>query len=181
MKGIVFTEFMDFVEQGHGADMVDDMVEMSDLPSGGAYTSVGTYPHTEMGELVGSLTKLSGMRAETVLIDFGKHLSRRFARSFPGFFSERTGLFDFLESVDGHIHVEVRKLYPDAELPGFVVNSRTDREMQFDYTSCRPLGALAKGLILGAAEHYGEKITIGEQAHAEANRRFVRFSIERVH
>lgn len=181
MKGVVFTEFMSFVEDGYGADMVDDVVEMSDLPSGGAYTSVGTYPHTEMYELVGSLTKLSGAHMESVLVEFGRHLSRRFARSFPNFFSERNGLFDFLTSVDGHIHVEVRKLYPDAELPSFVVNSVDEQRMEFDYSSCRPLGSLAKGLIMGAAEHFGENVDIGEATHAEADRRFVRFTIQRVH
>ncbi len=181
MKGVVFTEFMSFVEDGYGIDMVDNVVEMSDLPSGGAYTSVGTYPHTEMYELVGSLTKLSGARLENILVKFGQHLSRRFARSFPNFFSERTGLFDFLSSVDGHIHVEVRKLYPDAELPSFVVNSVDERRMEFDYSSCRPLGSLAKGLIMGAAEHYGENVEIGEAAHEQADRRFVRFTIQRTH
>lgn len=48
MKGMVFTEFLDFVAARFGDDMVDDIVEASPLESGGAYTAVGTYSHGEM-------------------------------------------------------------------------------------------------------------------------------------
>ena len=53
MKGMVFTEFLDFVGETFGGDMVDDIIEVSELPSGGAYTSVGTYSHGEMAALCG--------------------------------------------------------------------------------------------------------------------------------
>lgn len=39
MKGIVFTEFLDFVGARYGADMVDD-IEDARLSNGGASTSV---------------------------------------------------------------------------------------------------------------------------------------------
>ena len=45
MKGIVFTEFLEMVEDKFSADMVDDIIDDCDLASGGAYTAVGTYPH----------------------------------------------------------------------------------------------------------------------------------------
>ncbi|MBA1333177.1 heme transporter CcmB, partial [Candidatus Endoriftia persephone str. Guaymas] len=43
MKGIVFSKFIEFVEERFSPEMADDIIESSDLPSGGAYTSVGTY------------------------------------------------------------------------------------------------------------------------------------------
>lgn len=52
MKGIVFSEFMDLVEESFGLEMIDELIEQSDLPSGGSYTAVGTYPHGEMLTLV---------------------------------------------------------------------------------------------------------------------------------
>jgi hypothetical protein len=48
MKGMVFTEFLEMVEAKFSADMVDDIISDSDLPNGGAYTSVGTYDHSEL-------------------------------------------------------------------------------------------------------------------------------------
>ncbi|MEM7313613.1 MAG: heme NO-binding domain-containing protein, partial [Planctomycetota bacterium] len=57
MKGMVFTEFQEMVEDEFGFDVYDEIVEASDLPSGAAYTAVGTYDHTEMLSLVTNLSK----------------------------------------------------------------------------------------------------------------------------
>lgn len=119
MKGMVFTELLGFVEQTYGEDAVDDLIEGSDLPSGGAYTAVGTYDHREMQSLVTTLAAQSNTPPNELLSLFGQHLIQRFKASFPDFFKTAATLFDFLESIDNHIHVEVRKLYPDAELPEF--------------------------------------------------------------
>lgn len=48
MKGIVFVEFLEMVESTFSAEMADDIIDACDLSSGGAYTSVGTYPHSEI-------------------------------------------------------------------------------------------------------------------------------------
>ena len=56
MKGIVFKEFIDMVEATFGEEMLDTVIENSDLPSGGVYTSVGTYPHTELVAMVVTLS-----------------------------------------------------------------------------------------------------------------------------
>lgn len=42
MKGLVFTEFLDFVAALRGGDMVDDVIDDCRLPNGGAYTALGT-------------------------------------------------------------------------------------------------------------------------------------------
>jgi len=42
MKGIVFTEFLDLVEEKFGMEMVDKIITQSELESEGAYTAVGT-------------------------------------------------------------------------------------------------------------------------------------------
>lgn len=39
MKGIVFREFIDMVESTFGEDISDEIIEESDLPSGGSYTA----------------------------------------------------------------------------------------------------------------------------------------------
>ena len=56
MKGIVFTEFLDLVEEKFGLEMVDDIINSSDLLSGGAYTSIGTYDFAEMHQLITHLS-----------------------------------------------------------------------------------------------------------------------------
>ena len=57
MKGIVFTEFLEMVEETFGLETVDTIIENSNLPSEGIYTSVGTYDFNEMVSLITALHK----------------------------------------------------------------------------------------------------------------------------
>lgn len=179
MKGVVFTEFLDFVAARFGEDMVDDIIDASDLPSGGAYTAVGTYSHAEMASLGGALAARSGLPIPALLRDFGEHLSARFAKHYPAFFSRSSELFDFLESIEGHIHVEVRKLYPDAELPSFTIESRAPDRLVMLYRSPRHLEALAEGLILGSARQFGVAVRVRHEPLEASDGEGARFVIER--
>jgi len=42
MKGVVFTEFFEFVEGRFSPEIAEQIIESSALPSKGIYTSVGT-------------------------------------------------------------------------------------------------------------------------------------------
>lgn len=155
MKGVVFTEFLSFVAERYGDDAVDDIVESSPLASGGAYTAVGTYSHEELAALCRALSERTGEHPTGLVRQFGMHLSDAFAKGYPSFFSRSASFFDFLESIEAHIHVEVRKLYPDAELPTFMVEERTPARLVLLYRSPRRMAALAEGLIAGTARRFG--------------------------
>lgn len=178
MKGLVFTEFLEMVEAAWSYEMVDRIVDEANLPSRGAYTAVGTYDHAEMWSLVTRLSHASGQAVPDLLQAFGRHLAGRFTHSHPQFFSAPS-LFDFLASVDAVIHVEVRKLYPDAELPHFEVAERTPERLLLVYRSPRHFGDLAEGLILGAARHFGESVRISRETVSEASGSHIRFMVER--
>ena len=51
MKGIVFTEFLDLVEERFGLEMVDAIISQSKLESKGVYTSIGTYSFSELSNV----------------------------------------------------------------------------------------------------------------------------------
>ena len=57
MKGMVFTEFLEMVEDKFSPEVADQIIEQANLRSGGIYTSVGTYDHGEMIELVSASAK----------------------------------------------------------------------------------------------------------------------------
>ncbi|WP_309383905.1 heme NO-binding domain-containing protein [Cerasicoccus frondis] len=160
MKGMVFTELLDMVEDKFGIDMVDSILEDADLPvSHGAYTAVGTYPHEEIVSIVMQLSKHSGLPPDALLKVFGEHLFARFHGAYPQFFSGSTSSFDFLQNIDQYIHVEVRKLYPDAELPAFDCE-RNGNQLKMVYTSTRHMESFAEGLIRGCLSHFGEEADI---------------------
>ena len=160
MKGIVFAEFIELVEDKFGFDMADEIIEEANLPSGGAYTSVGTYDHQEMLELVTHLSQKTGIPAEDLVKTFGEHLLGRFTEGYPMFFENVSSCFEFLDTIENKVHVEVKKLYPEAELPTFDSEIISDHQMRLTYTSKRPFSALAYGLIKGSATYFNEQIEI---------------------
>ena len=180
MKGVVFTEFLGFVGDRLGDDMVDDIIGDCDLPHGGAYTSVGTYAHGEMVALCTALSRRSALPVRDLMIGFGDHLSSRFVTLFPTFFSRAPTLFDFLTSVESYIHVEVRKLYPDAELPRFHIAERSRTRLVMDYHSQRRFDALALGLLIGAARHYDVEARIADEPLPDDEGPATRFTIDLV-
>src|SRR5439155_1467318 len=95
------------------------IVEVSGVPSGGSYTAVGTYDHGELIALVAALSRATGLAIPVLVREFGRHLFRRFVELYPRFFSGVGSAFDFLMGIEMHIHTEVKKLDPDAELPSF--------------------------------------------------------------
>ena len=180
MKGIVFTEFLGFVRDHHGEDMVDDIIDASELASGGAYTAVGTYHHGEMLALCSALAERTGESVAALVRLFGDRLSDTFARTHPAFFERAGNLFEFLASIEGHIHVEVRKLYPEAELPTFTVESRTPTRIVLLYRSPRRLGHLSEGLIQGSARQYGVQVLVTSETIAGSDAQAVRFTVDLV-
>lgn len=178
MKGIVFTEFLELVGRKYGVEMMDLIIESADLPSGGAYTAVGTYDHREMLTLVKNLSAATLVPVPDLLRSYGEHLFARFSVRYPRFFDGITSCFEFLDRIEGHIHVEVRKLYPDADLPSIDVDWRTEDRIQLFYTSTRPFAALAEGLMRGAIAHFGEEIAVRE-LDAAADGTFIRFELTR--
>lgn len=160
MKGIVFTEFIELVEGRFSVELAEKLLESTDLPSGGIYTSVGTYDSAEMVALVSRLSVLVGVPVPDLLREFGQHMFRRFLEKFPAFFEGVVSAPDFLERVDGFVHVEVRKLYPDAELPGFWCERPSPGLLEMTYRSQRNMPDLAEGLIRACYAHFGQEVTI---------------------
>ena len=160
MKGIVFREFIDMIEDEFSPETADAIIRASDLSTSGAYTSVGTYPHSEMVTLVSNLSTQTGQPVPALLHDFGRHLFKRFTLIHPQYVTNYRSAFELLQQLDGNIHVEVKKLYSDAELPSFRYEELPDGGMHFDYCSHRALADFAEGLIAGCIEYFGQTITI---------------------
>lgn len=167
MKGIVFTEFFDMIEQEFGYEMVDTLLNESELSSGGTYTSVGTYSHKEMVNLLVTLNHKTQVPIPQLLQAFGRYLFQRFTKTYSHLITKAPDAFTFLGSIHNYIHVEVRKLYPDAELPHFDIEQPDDNTLIMHYSSGRSMGDLAYGLIEGAMQHYGEKATITQEVLSE--------------
>lgn len=163
MKGMVFTSFLEMVENKFSLGIVDQIIESSDLPSGGSYTSVGTYDHNEMIQLIVQLSQRTNIPVTDLIITFGEYLFTQLIELHPQFIQENNSVFSFLQKVDSYIHVEVRKLYPGAELPAFEYDTSVPGTLIMTYRSSRPFADLAEGLIMGCIQYYGEQISIARE------------------
>jgi hypothetical protein len=179
MKGVVFTEFLDMVADRFSPDMVEDIIEDAQLPSGGAYTSVGTYPHEEMVAMVVALSKRSNIAVPDLLKLYGEHLFSRFVVAYPSFFTPKIGAFEFLAGIEDVIHAEVLKLYPDAQLPRFQVEYQDGQKLVLVYQSPRHFEDLAEGLIHGCLSHFGEPIGVERELVEKDGQRLERFVMTR--
>ena len=176
MKGVIFTEFLEMVDQKFSPELTESLIEKADLESGAAYTAVGTYDYREIVKLVILLAEKTNGSAAELQQTFGEYLFQRLATMYPGFFKEVNDAFSFLERLDDTIHVEVLKLYPDAELPQFEDHRLDPNTLELVYRSARPFADLAEGLIRGCIAHFGEAIDLAREDLAfspETKTRFV--------
>ncbi len=167
MKGIVFSEFLDMVEDLFSVETSERLIDEVKLPSGGAYTTVGTYDTQEMVDLVTKLSEITAISVPDLLKTFGHHLLMRFAEIFPVFFEDVTSTLEFLPLVESYVHLEVKKLYSDAELPSFTCVSPTPDRLEMTYRSANNLPDLAEGLILGTADYFNERVEVRRESIPE--------------
>lgn len=146
MKGVLFNIVEEVVSEVLSEDVWDDVVERSGV--GGAYTSLGNYPDSELNDIVGEVAAeadLSGNETLRVAGQLGfKHLVARAPHLVEPYSSWR----ELLAALDDIIHPEVLKIYPDADVPRFAVSEDGD-DLIVEYSSTRALCALADGLIVG--------------------------------
>ena len=160
MKGIVFTEFLELVETKFGLEVVDEIIEQSNLPSGGVYTAVGTYDFAEMLSLLTVLSEKTSISIDDLLKVYGDHFFGVLRASYPSLLQQYNDPIALLASIENHIHVEVRKIYPDAELPTFEVVEKTANSLIMIYASSRAMHSFGLGLMHQAFDHFNKKAEI---------------------
>ena len=160
MKGIVFTEFLDLVELKYGLEMVDTIISSSNLESNAIYTSIGTYKFSEMLQLLQHLSKNTDISIDNLLLTYGEHFFSVLEQSYPGLINSYKDPIEMLSSIENHIHIEVQKIYPDAELPTFIVEEKTKNSLIMIYKSSRAMHHFGLGLMNKTFEHFNSTAEI---------------------
>ncbi len=177
MKGLIFKELISMMEGAVGEDTTEEILDSLDLKSGAAYTSTGTYDHNEVIGIVTKLSQVSGIEGGDLVKSFGKHLLRSFSKLHPDYF-EKPNALELFKSIDNYIHVEVKKLNPDAELPRIDVEELDEKSFTITYNSERPFAQLAQGLIEETCIHFNESYKISSESVEDPCHR--KFLLERI-
>ncbi|WP_417525694.1 heme NO-binding domain-containing protein [Marinovum sp.] len=175
MKGLVFTELLSMAEQALGEAAVDDILDGLDLETDGAYSAVGNYPCGELMRIVGAISDHTAIPVPELQRQFGRWVHGQFVKGYPAFFEDKSNALAMLDAIENEVHVEVRKLYPDAELPSFETEWHGPRALTMTYRSDRPLVPFCHGMIEACVAHFDQpaEITVTEfGSHAARAARF---------
>jgi hypothetical protein len=157
MKGVVFNIFEDFIVEGWGEEAYEALLDACPLHTKEPFVGPGTYPDTDLIMLVTRACQRFGVEAPDALRLFGTFMFPELAGRFSTFVEGHTAK-SFLMSVHDVIHVEVRKLFPDAVTPSFHYEDPGGDELVIHYSSKRQLCFLMEGLLDGVGEHFGVTI-----------------------
>lgn len=161
MKGVLFNVVEDVVTEAMSADAWDDIIDQAGVH--GTYTSLGNYDDADLLSIVDATADAVDLDVGDTLRLSGRvgfaHLVKRAPHLLDGFDDWQS----VLASLDEIIHPEVRKIYPDAEVPGFATEP-IDGGLLVTYTSRRGLCALADGLILGAGSWFDATLTVTHES-----------------
>jgi hypothetical protein len=174
MKGILFTEFLRFVDHTLGEDVVDRL----EAEGHRGYISLDTYDPDRMQALVGRTAALVDTPPATLLCRFGTQLFGRFASLYPVFFSDVDSTIGFIAGIEMFVHNELHKLYGDVEFPALVCHQTAPGRLEMTYRSRRHLADLAEGLVRGCIAHFGDPIEVRrEDLPPEQGEQVVRFTL----
>jgi hypothetical protein len=159
MKGVVFTELIEFTENEYGFDVVDEIL-IDENGDDKIFTQAGNYSFDELVALFVALSKETGESIENLLYNFGVYLFGRLAKMASFLMDSSSSSIEAISKVDTYIHIEVKKLYPDADLPDFRVVEHKEDLLKIEYSSEKNLQPFAKGLMVGCGKHFGEELNI---------------------
>jgi len=151
---------MELVESRWGFDEVDRMIDAARLDHDGTYVATGTYDHAELVRMVAALSRSVGVPVPDLVRAFGEHLFTEFVERYAMFFADVSDCRSFLERVHDVIHIDVRKLHPDAELPSLRCERHADGSLDVHSRPRRHFADLAEGLIIGCIRHFGEPLDV---------------------
>lgn len=170
MKGIIFTELLEYIEENFGFDVLDKIIEDANLDNNGAYTQAGNYEFGELLKLIVAMSEESGIELPKLLEIFGEHLFLKLTALKPNLKSQFNSCIDLIANVDDIIHPEVEKLYTGADLPTFNKVERSENTLVIDYVSNKPLEHLAIGLMRGCAKEFNQELDLSFESLPDAIR-----------
>lgn len=158
MKGIVFNLFEEFITEKFGEGKYEEILSGCNLKTKEPFVGPGSYPDEDLLEIVGKTVQATGIPLPDALGSFGRFCFPKLAERFPAFVTPYNHPKPFLKTVDSVIHIEVRKLYRDAEPPSFTFEEPSPDTLIMRYHSKRKLCLFMEGMIEGVAEYYKSPI-----------------------
>ncbi len=160
MKGVIFLKLEEFVDETFGDMAWDNILNIADVASDGAYTSIALYDDEEFFSIVKTLCEEHGLKMKEAQFAFGQWIHDKLIAIAPKDVHQITDTFTFLRAVNDVIHIEVMKIHPDAILPEFIFLEETETKLLMEYKSPRGLCYFCEGIINALINRLHENISV---------------------
>jgi predicted hydrocarbon binding protein len=162
MKGAIFTGFAEYVEKEFGLNVWQQTLDNCELASQGEYLATELYDDDEFVTIVDALAARTDKTREALYREFGHYFFPFLMSMAIKHVENITHLFDFMRAVDNVIHIEVQKSDALAYTPTLLYDQPQENVLIIRYLSHRKMCHFAEGLILGAAEHFQQSVTLSQ-------------------
>jgi predicted hydrocarbon binding protein len=162
MHGIVLHGLKTFVTDVYDEDAWDAILEDTGIAPQ-IYVPVTDYDDEDVFAIVGAAAELTGEEPADLLYEFGRYVVPTLVQTY-GVHVEQdwTGL-DLIANVETYIHEALRaKQLSEFTPPGLQTKRVDEDRVLVRYTSDRELCDLAKGLLQGVGDYYGENLAVSE-------------------
>mgnify|MGYP001797273030 CR=1 FL=1 len=179
MIGFVFREFVDFVETKFGSQVLSSIRTAANTPEVESFDDEAEYDERYLFNLVECLHRATGISQNDIVRIFGKHLFARLVVNYQSYLKPADSSFEFMQQVENLANRQIKQVNPESSLKLEYNPESTDR-MIMVYQSCDEYTDLTEGLMKGCIEHFGEKVVIEKEEHAEEGQSSVTFSLVKI-
>jgi hypothetical protein len=160
MKGYIFTEFLEMVEDRYGFVLMDRIILNANLESDGVYTSVGSYPQKELIELMKQLSIEIKEDIKTIMMYTGERIYNTSLNTFNKKLLLLEMNFPFIERLKNYLTNECRSIFNNDEILNVKFTSEENSLIaHFEFKEVET-SLLMEGIIKGCISVMGESVNI---------------------
>jgi predicted hydrocarbon binding protein len=161
MHGTMFVHLRRYIEEQHGAEVWAGILGSAALGPR-VYLPIRSYPDEELAAIVGAASTATHLEIPALLESFGEYVAPHLVAMYRHLLKPTWRTLDVLLNVEETAHRAVRIEQPAASPPYLDARRTGEHEVLVHYTSRRRLCHVAKGIIRGLAQHFGERVMISE-------------------
>ncbi|BCS86972.1 methyl-accepting chemotaxis protein [Pseudodesulfovibrio sediminis] len=167
MKGVLLKYAQEYVKDTYDSAVYQAMQEGLGNP---VFLPTDSYPDQYLMRIAELTSRAAGVSVRDFFLDLGRFTVVKFKGMYPRYFKEESLKSFYLRMNDVHAHLT--KDQPGIKPPNFTYEDKGD-ELFMNYRSKRGLFDYFEGILLGAAEAKGERVSVkikpfdAESARAE--------------
>lgn len=158
MYGAYIAQLGTYIRETFGDEAASQIREASGIGLK-IYMPAQIYEDNEMTDQIEAIVTVTGRKRDDILAGFGEFIVPTMFEIYWAYFDPSWKTLDVLENFSS-LFERIRRSHDNLPHPEFIFERISKEKIAMTYSSPRNMCALAKGIVLGFAKHYGEDIRI---------------------